>query len=494
MTSTPTTAPASLRKRVFDLLFNENNPEGISAKVNRWLVSLILLNVMAMVLETSPYIDQTYSRELDWLELFSVVVFSVEYLLRLWVAPEDPDFRAANMPRLKYIFSLYAIIDLLAIMPFYLSGLITLDLRVLRMMRLVRVFKFTAFIKPAWQEFQHNTQGMTVRQKVYSLLMVSPEASGHKLAHFIDTFFMFWIVVSTLSIVLDSVDSIQAEFATHFFIIDAVAFSFFAIEYGLRLYASAEERNGTHAFADRWRFATSFSGLIDLMSILPLILELLIGSMVDLRFLRIVRLLRLLKMTRYSSATSTLFAVCKREAPILLASSFVMGMLVFITAAMGYLLEKDAQPDKFESIPAALYWAVITLASVGYGDITPVTAAGRFLTVLLALMGIGVFAIPAAIMSSAFTDQLRIEREGGGTAAPSADAPAAPTHTPSAYHLASNPDYAWAHYQTLLAQIRELTTLADAQAMQDKLAQKTSVGAVDREIWQLLQGGDARKH
>ena len=97
-------------------------------------------------------------------------------------------------------------------------------------------------------------------------------------------------------------------------------------------------------------------------------------------------------------------------------------------------------------------------------------------------------------MSSAFTDQLRIEREGGGAAAPSADAPATPAHTPSAHHLASNPDYAWAHYQTLLAQMRELTTLADAQAMQDKLAQKTSAGAVEREIWQLLQGGDARKH
>jgi hypothetical protein len=225
-----------------------------------------------------------------------------------------------------------------------------------------------------------------------------------------------------------------------------------------------------------------------------LILELLIGSLVELRFLRIVRLLRLLKMTRYSSATSTLFAVCKREVPILLASSFVMGMLVFITAAMGYLLEKDAQPDKFESIPAALYWAVITLASVGYGDITPVTAAGRFLTVLLALMGIGVFAIPAAIMSSAFTDQLRIEREGGGAATPNTDAPAAPHHSPSAHHLASNPDYAWAHYQTLLSQMRELACLADAQAMQDKLAQKASAGAIDHEIWQLLQGGDARKH
>ncbi|NDA93194.1 MAG: hypothetical protein EBX90_07915 [Betaproteobacteria bacterium] len=93
------------------------------------------------------------------------------------------------------------------------------------------------------------------------------------------------------------------------------------------------------------------------------------------------------------------------------AATFIMLLLVVLTASLGYLFEHEAQPDKFENIPASIYWAVITLASVGYGDISPVTPVGRFMTIILALLGIGIFAIPAALLSSAFSDQLRIERE-----------------------------------------------------------------------------------
>lgn len=87
-----------------------------------------------------------------------------------------------------------------------------------------------------------------------------------------------------------------------------------------------------------------------------------------------------------------------------------MWLLVIMTASLGYLFEHDAQPDKFENIPQSIYWAVITLASVGYGDISPITPMGRIMTIILALLGIGIFAIPAALLSSAFSDQLRIER------------------------------------------------------------------------------------
>ena len=131
----------------------------------------------------------------------------------------------------------------------------------------------------------------------------------------------------------------------------------------------------------------------------------------DLRFLRVFRLMRLLKLNRYTDATSTLTTVIVREMPVMSASAFIMLLLVILTASLGYLFEHDAQPDKFKNIPQSIYWAVITLASVGYGDITPVTSLGRFMTILLALMGIGIFAIPSALLSSAFTDQLRIERE-----------------------------------------------------------------------------------
>jgi voltage-gated potassium channel Kch len=265
------------------------------------------------------------------------------------------------------------------------------------------------------------------------------------------------------------------------------------------------------------------------MAILPFMLELILGNAVDLRFLRIIRMVRLLKLGRYSSATDTMFLVIKKEAPVLLASSFMMFLLVFIMAAFGYLLERGAQPDKFENIPTALYWAVITLASVGYGDISPITAGGRLMTVILALVGIGIFAIPAAILASGFTDQLRLNREQlnldlvaevdlahfdtaareefiaqaklkhlsageitglleliekgeaiGGSANEAHE---------SLIHAAKNPAFALAQYRTLLSKMQELAALADHGYINAELNSPGKASELERQVWQRLSQG-----
>jgi hypothetical protein len=121
--------------------------------------------------------------------------------------------------------------------------------------------------------------------------------------------------------------------------------------------------------------------------------------------------MRLLKLTRYTTSTGTLLKALKREWPVIAASTFIMLLLVVLTASLGYLFEHEAQPDKFENIPQSIYWAVVTLASVGYGDISPVTPVGRLMTIIMALVGIGIFAVPAAVLSTAFNDQLHKDRE-----------------------------------------------------------------------------------
>ena len=466
------------RQRVFDLLFNENNPDGLHATVSRWSTSLILLNMVAMVLETADAFELAYAAQLDAFETLSVIVFTLEYLLRWFAAPADPEFAKSRFARLSYVGSRYAIIDLLAILPFYLASFVSLDLRLLRALRLLRVFKVTSTLLPAIDNFKRDTAGMTRRQKVHALMF--PSDDKHEgLPLMVDLFLIFWIAVSTLSIVFESVDSIRADFELHFFILDAIAFTLFSIEYALRMYSTAEH-NVAHPMRARWKFGTSLSGLIDLAAILPFLLEALLSNFIDLRFLRIVRLVRLLKLGRYSKSTSTMFMVIRRELPVLAASSFIMMMLVFITAAMGYLLERGAQPDKFEDIPTAMYWAVVTLASVGYGDITPVTPAGRFLTVTLALLGIGVFAIPAAIMSSAFTDQLRAEREEALKQEQQADGS---EHNPTLLH--TNPDYALARYRTLLNQMREVAALSDHAHISQRLADAGQT--TEHTVWQNLK-------
>ena len=468
----------SWQQQVYDQLFNEQNPQGLHASVTRWSTLLILLNVLAMVLETADAFEAAYAVELAAFETLSVIVFTLEYLLRWWTAPADPEFAKSRFARLRFIGSRYAIIDLLAIAPFYLASIVSLDLRLLRLLRLLRIFKVSATLLPALAQFKQQTAGMTRRQKVHALMFDS-DNKPEGLPLMVDLFLIFWIALSTLSIVLESVDSIRANFETHFFILDTLAFVLFTIEYLLRIYASAEN-DAAQPMRARWKFGTSFSGLIDLVSILPFILEVLFANLIDLRFLRIVRLVRLLKLSRYNKSTSTMFLVIRRELPVLAASSFIMMMLVFITAAMGYLLERGAQPDKFEDIPTSMYWAVVTLSSVGYGDITPITPAGRLLTVLLALVGIGVFAIPAAIMSSAFTDQLRVERE---EALKAKQQPANVEFHPDL--LQSNADYALARYRTLFSQMRELAALSDHAQISQRLADEGLSN--EQQVWQSLK-------
>ena len=155
----------------------------------------------------------------------------------------------------------------------------------------------------------------------------------------------------------------------------------------------------------------SVQAVIDLLAILPFVLERIVSAQVDLRFLRVFRLIRMLKLTRYTSAITTLSKVLIREWQVIFAAFFVLMLLIVLTASFGYLLEHEAQPEIFTNIPQSIYWAVTTLSSVGYGDMTPITPLGRAATVFVALIGVGIFAIPAGLLASAFTDQLHMDRE-----------------------------------------------------------------------------------
>jgi len=333
----------------------------------------------------------------------------VEYLVRLYLAPEDPEFAGSRFKRLAYMRSPFALVDLVSILPFYLSMFIALDLRMLRALRLLRMFKLLRVLVPAVQDFRARNRGRTGRQKIHAL--VWPSEYGGRLHEYFDTFIVAWVVVSVIAVVLESVESIHFILNLEFIILDTVAVAIFTCEFLMRMYSVVEERGHRGAVLGRLKFGASPAALIDILAIAPFFLEVILHHLVDLRFLRVFRLMRLLKLTRYTGATKTLGIVMKREWPVLAASAFVMLLLVLLTASLGYLFEHEAQPDKFENIPQAIHWAVVTLASVGYGDISPVTPAGRAMTIVLALLGIGIFAIPAALLSSAFSDQLRIERE-----------------------------------------------------------------------------------
>ncbi len=408
-TQTMPSAPAlSVRDFVYAWLFDANNPDNYQKRFDKWISILIIANLLSMFFEHVPAIFDAHKILFHRFDQFSLAVFTVEYALRFFVAPSDPEFSGSRFPRFAYLRSPYALIDLAAISPFYLAAFIQGDLRILRVLRLLRLLKLFRILAPAIQEFRQLNVGRTFRQRVYALL--NPTEYSGALQELIDNFIVWWIFISVMAVIMESVESLHYMLNLQFIILDAVAVFIFSMEYIFRLYSVVEDPQFQGAMG-RIRYAKTPIVIVDLLAVAPFFLESLMGHLVDLRFMRIFRLMRLLKLTRYTTSTGTLVKALKREWPVIGASTFIMLLLVVLTASLGYLFEHDAQPDKFENIPQSIYWAVVTLASVGYGDISPVTPIGRLMTMVMALVGIGIFAVPAAILSSAFNDQLHKDRE-----------------------------------------------------------------------------------
>jgi hypothetical protein len=495
--------------------------------IEHWIGLLIVANLFALVFEHLPAVYEPYQMWFHYFDVVSVVVFSVEYILRFYLAPEDDEFKKHRFARVRYVSSPFALIDLVAILPFFLQAFISIDLRFLRFLRLLRILKLFRVLIPAYKDFIKANKGRTFRQKIHAL--VFPSEFGGELHHMFDTFIVIWVVISVIAVILESVQSIHYLLNLEFLTLDAIAVSVFTMEYCLRLYCCVEEPGYQKAIAGRLKLAKSTSSVIDLLAIAPFFLEVFLHHLFDLRFMRVFRLLRLLKLTRYTGATKSLSQVIAREWPVMAASAFIMLLLVVMTASLGYLFEHEAQPDKFENIPQSIYWAVVTLASVGYGDISPITPAGRAMTIVLALIGIGIFAIPAALLSAAFADQLKSDREAlvntiyemlsdGVIDDDEAhfikteskrlhltdddlrrlvdkakkerelmdDVSILPLHK-----IATNPEHTVEHYKYLLGQIRQLNLLSNQVELNETLDKPDRLTETDKQLWRLINRQEA---
>lgn len=194
--------------------------------------------------------------------------------------------------------------------------------------------------------------------------------------------------------------------------VETVSVIIFSVEYLIRLWIADLLYTEMNPVLSRIRYMFSFMAIIDLLSILPFYIPMLIP--VDLRVLRalrILRLFRLFKINRYTDALSTIGQVFKRKASELISSIFVVLLLMIISSVIMYNVENQAQPDLFNNAFSAMWWAVATLTTVGYGDIYPVTVLGKLLSAIIALLGIGLVAVPTGIITSGFMEILEENKE-----------------------------------------------------------------------------------
>ncbi len=249
---------------------------------------------------------------------------------------------------------------------------------------------------------------MGLRRSVFNSLQPSNRKDP---GHYIDLFIICLIVLSILEIILESEKSLKIKYGSYFNIFEIFSVAVFSIEYFLRIWSCIENKKFRHPIWGRLRFMSTGMAIVDLLAILPFYLPF-IGF--DLRFLRVLRLFRIfriLKMARYTNALILIKNVLKEKKEELLVTVGFMVVVLLIISTLMYYVERDIQPENFSSIPKALWWGVITLTTVGYGDIYPVSGIGRILAGFITLIGIGLIALPSGILASGYTEQILLKKQ-----------------------------------------------------------------------------------
>ena len=224
-----------------------------------------------------------------------------------------------------------------------------------------------------------------------------------------EIFLVSVILINTISLILWTVPTLKASYSTWFHLVEYCTVLVFVLEYALRLWAAPEADLEREPWRQRLRFVISPTGLIDAAAILPSVAAIIVlvaaGDTLSLSFLLAVRLLtRSAKLARYFPGGRRMGIAIKLKGGQLLTTVSGLLVILVIAAALMYFAESAAQPEVFSSIPAAMWWSVVTLTTVGYGDTVPVTGIGRMLAAVIAVLGIGLFALPAGILSAAMME------------------------------------------------------------------------------------------
>ncbi|HSC52226.1 MAG TPA: ion transporter [Phnomibacter sp.] len=248
------------------------------------------------------------------------------------------------------------------------------------------------------------------KKKVHILL--HPELGESKWDRLLNGFIIVLIILNVIVVILETVQPIYAKYHRFFYYFDLVSVIIFTIEYLLRLWSCDHDPRYQHTLYGRIRYIFSIDALIDLLAILPFYVHIAIGlDLRILRLLRILRFLRLFRLTAYMKSAQMIRNVFVKRANELKLSFVLFLFLLLISSTIMYFSEHLAQPKVFSSIPATIWWAIVTLTSVGYGDMVPITLLGKIMTAVIMLAGVGIFALPAGIITAGFLEEMQKLKE-----------------------------------------------------------------------------------
>ena len=243
-----------------------------------------------------------------------------------------------------------------------------------------------------------------LRRTVYELLEQGP--IGARRTRIVSRIIILLIVVNLVAAALESVPSLEAQYGRWFLAIEWLSLVVFTAEYLARLWVAAEHTPDRHLPPARARlkFLRSAEGLIDLVAILPFWLGIFFA--LDLRFLLVFRIVRFLKLARYSPAMRSLIETLYNERRALFGCVVILIGTTLVMASLMYLAERHVQPDKLGTIPDAMWWAIVTLGTIGYGDVVPITPVGKLIAAATIFCGFVMVALPVGIIANAFSEMI----------------------------------------------------------------------------------------
>ena len=249
-----------------------------------------------------------------------------------------------------------------------------------------------------------------IRRRVWEIVEVA--RPGDRPSWIFDVAIRALIALNVIGVVLETIPSVMATAGTWLRAFDTFSVMVFTVEYVLRLWGAREDPRYRGVVLGRLRFAVTPLAVIDLLAVLPFWLPVLGVDLRAIRGVRLFRLFRILKIARYSRALQTFGRVFRRKAEELVLTFALVGFLLLIASLLLYYAEHDAQPDVFSSVPAAMWWGIVTLTTVGYGDVYPITVAGRVLGGVFALSAVLLIALPTAILGAGFVEELDARKAG----------------------------------------------------------------------------------
>lgn len=247
-----------------------------------------------------------------------------------------------------------------------------------------------------------------VKRRVHDLLDRQGQLAPS--TRYVQSMLLFVIAVNVVVVILETVQSIGGQWRGVFRVLELVSVGIFTVEYVLRLWSAPARPEYRHPLWGRLAFALKPMLVVDLLAILPFYLSVPNLDLRILRGLRLLRIFRVAKLARYANTLKTLQRVIRSEREALIATLAVLVLLVLVASSLMYFAEHDAQPKVFSSIPASMWWGIMTVTTVGYGDVFPITVFGKIVAAIIAVAGIGAFALPTAIVGAAFLREFQAGR------------------------------------------------------------------------------------